>query len=108
MKIYLVAIILGYCFASAIAEIVRNDVLEITKTVTESNGQHLVQIGYKTVGEVGRVSNIQIIDGYPENVILISGDLITKGKDVSLNNWAFVIIILSQYKNGPITHTQFH
>jgi len=74
---------------SYVVQGMRNDVLEVRKQVSTVADHYLIAISYRSVGEAGRVSNIQIIDSLPEGLKLINGDLVAKVKDPNAD-WNFM------------------
>jgi hypothetical protein len=56
----------------------------VKKTVQEKDGKYIVSVGYKTVGEKGRVSKVQIIDSYPEGLELVKGEIAINAPDVRI------------------------
>jgi len=71
-------------FIQAVLGLSRNDVLEVTKSVTpatDKDGEYVAKIGYKVVGEAGKLTKVEIVDSLPPNVNLIAGSLVLKAAD---------------------------
>jgi len=77
------------CMSYVVVQGMRNDVLEVRKQVSAVSDHYLIAISYRSVGEAGKVSNIQIIDSLPEGLKLLNGDLVAKAKDPQ-PDWNFM------------------
>jgi hypothetical protein len=83
-------------FISKIITQKSNDVIMVQKNITKLNeNEFKISINYKSVGETGRISNIQIRDSLPNEFILIKGELVTKEKDPSAE-WRTYSYIISK------------
>ncbi|ELR13032.1 uncharacterized protein ACA1_097160 [Acanthamoeba castellanii str. Neff] len=79
------------CLASLALFANAANLLEVSKTVEAGpkTGVYTVTIGYKVIGAPGRVANVNIADSLPEELDLVSGDLVVKAEDPSTEEWYY-------------------
>jgi hypothetical protein len=84
MKMRCAVIFALLCLASLALLAQGANLLEVSKTVEAGpkTGVYTVTIGYKVIGAPGRVNNVNIADSLPEELALVSGDLVVKAEDV--------------------------
>jgi len=72
-------------FGVVLSQIVRNDVLEVKKTVVQTESSiFLVEVSWRALGEV---SKIQVIDDVPEGVTVQKGSLVFEASRNPTSEW---------------------
>jgi len=91
IRIILLAYLIVLCFTE---EQVKNDVLVVKKTAVNSSHSNTyeIKIQYKVASNSGKVSNVVISDYLPEQLYLVSGNLVVKADDAT-TEWKEVLYI---------------